>query len=255
VNYYPFNVGDYAAHTAHLEPMEDLAYRRLLDQYYLREGPLPADIQATAKLVRMRSMAADVESVLREFFTLTEAGWTHKRCDLEIERMQDKQAKARASAQASVSVRQAKQQAAVERSLASAQADVERTLPVSSTDVELPTPTPTPTPTPIEEKTKTPRKRAAAAQLVSLDDLMAEGVDRQHAVDWLAVRSRKSLPLTRTAWTDTKAEAVKAGLTPPAAVAMAAAQSWGGFKASWVGRDESRRGAAPTADALFEGVN
>lgn len=33
------------------------------------------DIQATAKLVRMRSMAADVESVLREFFVPTEAGW------------------------------------------------------------------------------------------------------------------------------------------------------------------------------------
>ena len=86
MNYFPFNVGDYAAHTGHLEPMEDLAYRRLLDQYYLREGPLPADIEATAKLVRMRSMKADVESVLKEFFTLTEAGWTHSRCEAEIEK-------------------------------------------------------------------------------------------------------------------------------------------------------------------------
>ena len=84
MNYYPFNVGDYAAHTAHLEPMEDLAYRRLLDQYYLREGPLPADIQATAKLVRMRSMAADVEAVPREFFPLTDGGWQHSRTHPEI---------------------------------------------------------------------------------------------------------------------------------------------------------------------------
>ena len=142
VNYYPFNVGDYAAHTAHLEPMEDLAYRRLLDQYYLREGPLPADIQTTAKLVRMRSCAADVESVLREFFTLTDAGWTHGRCDQEIERMQDKQAKARTSAQASVNARRAN----AERSLPKAEANAERTLPKKATDVELPTPTPTPTP-------------------------------------------------------------------------------------------------------------
>lgn len=88
MNYYPLNVGDYAAHTAHLEPMEDLAYRRLIDQYYLREGPLPADIQATAKLVRMRSMVGDVEAVLKEFFTLTDAGWAHIRCDAEIEKMQ-----------------------------------------------------------------------------------------------------------------------------------------------------------------------
>jgi uncharacterized protein YdaU (DUF1376 family) len=144
VNYYPFHVGDYAAHTAHLEPMEDLAYRRLLDLYYLREGPLPADIQATAKLVRLRSCAADVESVLREFFTLTEAGWVHSRCDDEIERMQGKQAKARASAQASVNVRRANAQ----RSLPSEQANAQRSLPSEQANVELPTPTPTPTPTP-----------------------------------------------------------------------------------------------------------
>ena len=87
MNYFPFHLGDYAAHTAHLEPMEDLAYRRLLDLYYLREGPLPTDIQTTAKLIRMRSKAADVEAVLREFFVSTEAGWRHARCDFEITEM------------------------------------------------------------------------------------------------------------------------------------------------------------------------
>jgi len=145
MNYFPFNVGDYAAHTGHLEPMEDLAYRRLLDQYYLREGSLPADIQATAKLVRLRSMMADVESVLNEFFRLTDAGWEHKRCDEEIAKMQDKQAKARDAAELSVKSRRA----AAERRLEQQQTDVERTLPEKQTDVQLPTPTPTPTPTPV----------------------------------------------------------------------------------------------------------
>lgn len=146
MNYYPFHLGDYAAHTGHLEPMEDLAYRRLLDVYYMREGALPADIQVTAKLVRLRSCAADVESVLNEFFVLTEDGWRHQRCDREIEKMQDKQAKARASAQASVNSRRAK----AERTLVESPTDVERSLVVSQTDVELPTPTPTPTPVLIE---------------------------------------------------------------------------------------------------------
>lgn len=158
MNYYPFHLGDYTAHTAHLEPMEDLAYRRLLDAYYLREQPLPADIQATAKLVRMRSMAADVESVLNEFFTLTEDGWRHSRCDAEIERMRDKQTKARASAQASVNARSQRQQANAERTLAKEATDVERTLPVLATDVELPTPTPTPR----EEKEMVEPRRSAA---------------------------------------------------------------------------------------------
>jgi uncharacterized protein YdaU (DUF1376 family) len=150
VNYYPFHLGDYAAHTGHLEPMEDLAYRRLVDVYYMREGPLPADIQATAKLVRMRSCADDVESVLREFFVLTDAGWSHKRCNEEIEKMQSKQAQAREAAQRSVNARKA----AAERALAKQATGVERTLVVSPTDVQLPTPTPTPTPTPIEEQKK-----------------------------------------------------------------------------------------------------
>ena len=84
MNYYPFHIGDYAAHTGHLEPMEDLAYRRLLDQYYLKEGPLPADIQVTAKLVRMEPLWEVVSSVLNEFFTLSDAGWVNRRCEREI---------------------------------------------------------------------------------------------------------------------------------------------------------------------------
>lgn len=133
MNYYPFHLGDYAAHTAHLEPMEDLAYRRMLDAYYLREAPLPADIAEVARIVRLRKHVAEVEVVLREFFTLSEDGWRHQRCDEEIDRMRDKQAKARASAAASVNARRAK----------AAPQPSER-----SADVELPTPTPTPTPTP-----------------------------------------------------------------------------------------------------------
>lgn len=129
MNYYPFHVGDYAAHTCHLEPMEDLAYRRMLDAYYLREGALPVDVAEVARLIRMRSSIAEVQAVLDEFFVLTESGWAHSRCDAEIAKMQDKQAKARASAEASVNARKASAQ---------------RTLNERSTDAQLPTPTPTP---------------------------------------------------------------------------------------------------------------
>jgi len=36
MHYYQFNIGDYASHTRHLSDLEDLAYRRLLDAYYLQ---------------------------------------------------------------------------------------------------------------------------------------------------------------------------------------------------------------------------
>jgi len=138
--------------------MEDLAYRRLLDLYYLREAPLPADIQATAKLIRMRSMAADVEAVLNEFFVLTNDGWAHARCDEEIMHMQDKQAKARSSAAASVKARQAKAERVSSTSAHTSDGEKhnERSTDVQQhqANAELPTPTPTPTPVDIVGRAK-----------------------------------------------------------------------------------------------------
>lgn len=142
MNYYPFHIGDYIAHTAHLDPIEDCAYRRLLDAYYMAESTLPTDVAACARLIRMKANVADVEQVLGEFFVLTESGWSHKRCDAEIARMQDKQAKAKASAEASVNARKAK----AAKPDAKDGASVEHPLSERQTNVELPTPTPTPTP-------------------------------------------------------------------------------------------------------------
>jgi len=128
LNYYPFHLGDYAAHTAHLEPMEDLAYRRMLDLYYRTEAALP-HIDSLCRLIRMKDHHVEVSNVLAEFFHWDSDGWTHARCDAEIAKMQDKQAKAKASAQASVKSREA---------------NAQRTLNECSSGVELPTPTPTP---------------------------------------------------------------------------------------------------------------
>ena len=134
MHFYSFHIGDYAAHTGHLDPMEDIAYRRLLDAYYLAEGPLPADVERCARLARMRDHAAIVRDVLNEFFVLTDDGWRHDRCDAEIGRKQEKTDKARASASLSVQARSAKAQ----QHLSERSANAERTLSERSTDVQLP---------------------------------------------------------------------------------------------------------------------
>ncbi len=67
-------------------------------------------------------------------------------------------------------------------------------------------------------------------------ELVAEGVERQHALDWLRVRKEKKAPLTPTAWDDVKDEAKKAGITPAEAVKVSATNSWQGFKAKWYAR-------------------
>ena len=151
MNFYPFHVGDYASHTAHLEPMEDLAYRRMLDLYYLGEGELPLSIEALARLIRMRGFLAEVKVVLDEFFVQTPTGWMHERCNQELDHMRDKQAKAKASAAASVAARSTGVKPEPKTNLVLVKppvnersTDAERTLSERSTDAELPIPIPIP---------------------------------------------------------------------------------------------------------------
>ena len=172
MNYYPFHLGDYAAHTAHLEPLEDLAYRRMLDLYYLRECALPQESAEIARLIRLRSKVSEVESVLREFFTNNDGdGWIHSRCEAEIRRMQDKQAKAKTSADASVKARQAK----AVRTHSEGTANVEQSLSERSTDAELPTPTPTPTPTTTPISPQGGKKSGAVGLKTWLESVKAKG--------------------------------------------------------------------------------
>jgi uncharacterized protein YdaU (DUF1376 family) len=93
MNYYSHHIGDYLIDTAHLSILEDGVYRRLMDRYYTTEAPLTDDEAALFRVIRARSEDEKeaVRSVLSEFFKLTEAGWTHKRCDLEIAAYQVKQ--------------------------------------------------------------------------------------------------------------------------------------------------------------------
>ncbi len=86
---------------ARLELVEEGAYRRLIDAYYVAEGPLPADRRECYKLAGAVKTAERkaVDYVLGKFFDETPDGFRHKRCELEIARFRDKQNKAKASAE------------------------------------------------------------------------------------------------------------------------------------------------------------
>lgn len=75
---------------------------------------------------------------------------------------------------------------------------------------------------------------APAPASLSVRHLVAEGVEAQHAQDWLKVRKAQKAPLTQTAWDGLKAEALKAGITPGQAVEVCATNAWRGFKAEWL---------------------
>jgi uncharacterized protein YdaU (DUF1376 family) len=238
MNYYPFHLGDYATHTAHLEPLEDLAYRRMLDLYYLREAPLPADVSEVARLIRLRAHVAEVETVLREFFTLADDGWFSDRCQDELDRMLDKQAKAQASAQASVAARKAR----AEQMQSHGTTTVKRPLNERSTDVELPTPTPTPTP--VNTNTGASAKRGKPAVV------KPEGIAESVWQDFLAIRKAKRAPLTQTALDGIEREASKAGMDLDGVLSLCCIRGWQGFKAEWV--MGAKQTAAPQAMSFAE---
>ncbi len=145
MQHYQFHIGDYTTATVHLTPMEDLAYRRLLDLYYSTEGHLPAEVSAIARRIRLD--VEPVEQVLSEFFFQDEGGeWKHHRCDQELEKMYEKSDKARANAAASHAVRRAKANASNSGRIA----DALQTQSERNTDALLPV---TRNPLPIESTT------------------------------------------------------------------------------------------------------
>lgn len=84
--WYKFHIGDYLTHTVHLSDAEDLAYRRLLDLYYMSESQIPLDTTVVARKIRLD---LDItESVLGEFFEKTETGYFNSRCHVEIAKYQ-----------------------------------------------------------------------------------------------------------------------------------------------------------------------
>lgn len=102
MNYFELHIGDLESATAHLSMVEDGAYSRLMRVYYRLEGPLPADMKQVFRLIRAQNKSERdaVTAVLSEFFSLRIDGWHQDRCDEEVARYQDKQKKARASADA-----------------------------------------------------------------------------------------------------------------------------------------------------------
>jgi uncharacterized protein YdaU (DUF1376 family) len=115
MNYYQFHIGDYASHTRHLSPIEDIAYRRILDVYYLHERPLNAGLTSVARQINMREYEEQIKIVLTEFFTLTDDGWVNQRADQEIQQYRAK----------------------IEQASRAGKASAERRFNAGSTDVQL----------------------------------------------------------------------------------------------------------------------
>ena len=136
MNYFQFHIGDYASHTRHLTNMEDLAYRRMLDEYYLKERPLSGDVQSIARQINLREYESEVAAVLNEFFQQTVDGWANARADQEIAHFQQKREKASNAGKVSIQRKLNGRSTDVQRTLSGRSTDAEQTLNGRSTDVQ-----------------------------------------------------------------------------------------------------------------------
>ena len=222
MHYYQFNIGDYASHTRYLTPMQDLAYRRLLDLYYLHEKPIPQDNPAT--YIGLNDCSTDVQRVLNDYFVLTNKGWVNKRADEQIVEYHSKQKSASLAGKKSAEVRRANKQAIPEQALNT-----------RSTDVQLN----------IKHKPLT---------INQIKDIPPSGVSLEIWNDFVQQRKAKKAAITETAIKGIEREANKAGMTLSAALQEICARGWTGFKADWMQQSkktEYQLRQDATAKAIF----
>jgi len=102
VKWYKLYPADFGADTRHLTLTELGAYQALLNHYYVKEEPLPADPGDILRIANARTAVERraVERVAAEFFPANGNGVRHnKRADKEIARARDISAKRSAAGQ------------------------------------------------------------------------------------------------------------------------------------------------------------
>jgi uncharacterized protein YdaU (DUF1376 family) len=214
MHYYSFNIGDYASHTRNLSLLEDLAYRRLLDEYYLHEHPLNVSVTAVARQIGMREHEDCIKFILDSFFIFTESGWINTRADREIEHFKGKIAQASNAGKASA----------------------ERRLNVRSTGVQ-----PNNKQEPITNKHKP----------INNITTTPEGVSQDIWDSFVEQRKKSRAVITETVINSIQKEANKAGWTLEMALAECAARGWRGFKAEWVRTESEKQFNQPQSKAML----
>ena len=198
MHYYQFHIGDYKSHTHHLSLLEDLAFRRLLDHYYLHE--LPIKQSEIARQIGMKDHEQDVLTVLNEFFVSTEDGYINPRADIEIEQFRN--------------FAEAGKRGAAKR----------WSKPAYSPPIQEANSPPNATPI------ATNNHKPITINTVSTP----EGVSVTVWHDFQKLRKTLKAPITETAMDGIRREADKAGYTLNQALTVCVERSWRGFKADWI---------------------
>jgi len=203
MHYYQFHIGDYKSHTHHLTVLEDIAYRRLLDHYYLHEAPIKQ--RDIARQIGMRDHEQEVLSVLNEFFVSTDKGFVSARADEEIGKYRE--------------MVDAGKRGAAKRWLS----------PPDAPPIAPPNATPIAT---NNHKPITNNHKPKNTNTVAPPDGVTDSVWQ----DFKTLRKVKKAPITNAAIDGIQREAAKAGWSMESALKECCTRGWVGFKAEWVAK-------------------
>lgn len=227
MNFYPFHIGDYISHTSHLSDAEDLAYRRMIDLYYMNEKPFPNDVSWIAK--RVKSTPEIVAEMLAEYFEYSEEddSFHNSRADKEIAKYQFVKESGKKGAEKRWGNKDSK--------------------PLELVPNSPPIATPLATKTITKTITNTNNKNTIAKP-DGLTDLLWK--------DFLILRKSKKLPVTQTAFNGIDREAKKANKSLAEVIQICCERGWGGFKAEWLQAEAIKTIDKPMQrwDATLEGV-
>jgi len=252
MNYFELHIGDYTAATAHLSWDEDMAYTRLIRAYYHAERGIPDDQRHRLARATSPAQRKAVDTVLSEFFVLTDGVWVQKRCEEEIARYRESQVdqlakrdnekeRQRRSRERRKQMFDQLREHGVVPAWDTPTNELEKALSrVTGAFKSRPVTPPvtrdnTATQTPITKHQEEEKEEARALRLPpSVDLLTGAGVATDVARDWLAVRKAKRAgPVTQTVLLALERESRKAGIAVADAVRICVERGWQGFDASW----------------------
>lgn len=215
MHYYPFHVGDYQTHTAHLSDTEDLAYRRMLDLYYISQKPLPNEAARVARLIRMPAAVEEVRGLLDEFFVLQEGVYTNKRCDKEIASYMKQKLGGAKGAKAKWDKAKRKGGDSLPNGEGNGVGNGEGNAPPLATN----------------NQNQNQNQQPIKSSFVQVDK--PEGVTDEAWQAFILTRRAKKAPITKLAMAGIEREALAKGRSIPDAIRIVCERGWTTYKAEW----------------------
>jgi uncharacterized protein YdaU (DUF1376 family) len=242
LHYFKFNINDWRANTAHLTPVEESIYLRLISYYYDSETGIDAQqLKVVARKCRLSGFEEEMGLILDEFFSLVDGVYIHSRVDLEIDAYHANAERARSNGKKGGRPR-------ANPPTGGDQTQSEpKTTPDKNPEITQSVSTENPDGYEVGTQKKTNHKPLTTNQelITNNQDTKSEkrfsfkaallelGAPEQLASDWLKVRKAKRAANTQTALKGFLNEVQKSGRTLNDVLQQCVEQSWGGFKSDW----------------------